>query len=435
MTTTDTMRETLRATEAQAAEKYAAFVTMRDGMLAEGINFLEDRDSFAKVEEAHKEYGTLADQAAEQRQSLASMDGWDRPSARPFRSPTPGREAGSPLTMGQRFVQSEGYQRLKAMGAFESVATFMAQAPTAFGIVELATRDALAEAIQLMRPGATTITGGGATSAGPFIQNELMPGFVAYARKRLMLASMVGAGRTDSDVVEYVRQTAVSTGAVETAEDTAAAESTIAFETLTTNVREITHYVPATNRAFADAAQLETIVNQDIGDGVLDRVDTEIISGGGTGQDWTGIYNASSIGTQALGADTRLDALHKAITAIAVAAGVLDDADYIGMHPNDWQKIRLEKDLSGQYLMGPAGMEGAKQAWGVQVVTSTAFTEGQPIAGAFERSSRLWIREGLQVTTGLNSDDFIKRRVSILGVIRAAFAVQRPGGFCVVTGF
>ena len=69
------------------------------------------------------------------------------------------------------------------------------------------------------------------------------------------------------------------------------------------------------------------------------------------------------------------------------------------------------------------------------MVTSTVFTEGTVLAGAFERSARLWLREGLAVTSGLDGNDFTKRRVSLLAAMRVAFAVTRPGGFCTVTGF
>ena len=439
MTTTDTMRETLKVTEAQAAEKYAAFVALRDGMTAEGINLMEDRESFAKVEEAHKEYAALSDLAAEQRNVLALASGWDRPSQRPGLSmPNPGRDPNArPARLGQRFIQSDGYQGLRASGAFSgSEAMFASLAGQGFREpAQLMNRDEFSSLLETLRAGATTVTGGGSTSAGPFIQNDLQSGFVPYSRKRPLIAALVGQSQTDSDVVEYVTQSAVTNAAVETAEDTAAAEATYAFATNTTNVREITHYVPVTLRAMADEGQIRGIVENELAIDVLDRLDTQVVAGGGTGVDLTGITVWSGIGTLGLGADTRLDAVHKAITTIAVAAGVLDDADYIGMHPNDWQRVRLEKGTDGQYLMGPAGMEGAKQLWGVPVVTSTVFTEGTVLAGAFERSARLWLREGLAVTSGLDGNDFTKRRVSLLAAMRVAFAVTRPGGFCTVTGF
>lgn len=435
--TTELLRETLRKTEADAAQKYAAFEQMRDGYSDSGVNLLEDREAFAKVEEAHKEYAALADQAAEQRNALAQMDGWDRPSQRPgVVAPIPHADAGgAPRRFGHRFTQSEAYRSLRESGAFNTDAGFLSMMTRGLERpILLMDKDELSMQIETLRAGATTVTGGGATSAGPFIQNDLQPGFVAYARKRPLIASLVAQATTDSDTVEYVRQTAVSTGAAETAEDVAAPESAITFETVTQPVLEVTHWVPVTLRAMADEGQIRAIVENDLAGGVLDRLDTQLMSGGG-GADFTGIYNTSNIGTQALGGDTRLDALHKAITQIAVAAGVLDDADFIGMHPNDWQKVRLEKASDGHYIMGPPGMEGAKQAWGVPVVTSTVFTAGQPMVGAWQSSARLWLREGLSVNTGLDGNDFTKRRVSILAAMRVAFGVQRPGGFCGLTGF
>jgi HK97 family phage major capsid protein len=149
----------------------------------------------------------------------------------------------------------------------------------------------------------------------------------------------------------------------------------------------------------------------------------------------TGIYNTAGINTRALAPDSRADAVHKAMTQIRVAAGVLLEPDAIGMHPNDWQDLRLEKESSGAYLLGPAGMAGDKQVWGMPVVVSTVFTDGTPLVGNFFRGATLWLREALEVTTGLSGTDFTQRRVSILAALRAAFAVGRATAFTTITGF
>lgn len=435
--------EAKRARELRVkAEKF------RDEVTADGKNLLasEHKDLFDQVDAAFKEADESADNVAVLRDRLAVMAGWGNGTSGGHAAETPLPYGGAAMLGAGQFGQkvksfshrltsnaefAEWQKRLK--GILDSSPTMAAQLIAAgFDPVVMLSRDEFRSLLDFQ---ATTVTGGGATSAGPFIVNDLQPGYVPYARKTPTLASLVGNAETDSDVVEYVTQTAASTGAAETAEDVAATESAITFATNTTNVREITHFIPVTNRAMADAGQIRSIVENDLAGGVIDRLDMQIYAGGGTGSDLTGISITSGINTQPLGGDTRLDCLHKAITQIRVAAGVLSEPDAIGMHPNDWQKVRLEKDANGQYLLGPAGMSGDRQIWGIPVVVSKVFTEGTPLVGDYAGSARLWVREGLSVTSGLDGNDFTKRRISLLAAIRVAFAVTRATGFTGITGF
>ena len=67
--------------------------------------------------------------------------------------------------------------------------------------------------------------------------------------------------------------------------------------------------------------------------------------------------------------------------------------------------------------------------------TTTVVTSGQPLVGDFANSARLWTREGIHLDSGLDGNDFTKRRISLLVALRVAFAVTRVTGFTVVTGY
>jgi HK97 family phage major capsid protein len=341
--------------------------------------------------------------------------------------------------LGERIVGSDQYHHLQALaaetGSDQSLIDRIGGMGR-FSLGQLMSRDEF-EVLTLggMSPRATTVTGGGSTSGAPFIQNDVQAGFVAYRRKAPVMLGLVGSGATDSDTVEYVRQTAVAAAAAEVAEDTASAEATITFETVTTDVRDIAHHVPITRRAIADAGQLQTIVENDLLGGVIDRIDTQIASGDAAGVNLRGIYNTSGIQTQALGVDPRPDALHKAMTLVAIAPGVLGEVDAVGMHPSDWQDLRLEKNGNDEYRYGPPAIAGQRSVFGVSVVSSTVFTSGTPLTGMFNAHSTAWIREAPTVFIGLNADDFTKRRLTILAEARLAFAVKRATAFCTITGF
>ncbi|PKN81540.1 MAG: phage major capsid protein [Chloroflexi bacterium HGW-Chloroflexi-9] len=437
----ENVRTALAEAEKRAAAAWANADGIRAGMIKEGVD-LQEEENFNKISEAFKVY----DQAKEEAAQLGSKLGELAAIEQMYRAPgaggglpqgaTPGGDRAR-QRLGHRFTSSEQYQRLHRDGVFSGGEAMGVQI-IGRGFdrpIEVMSRDEIGALLEAGRFGATTITGGGATSAGPFIQNDLMPGFIAYLRETPRVAQVVGQGTTDSDVVEYVTQSAVTNAAAETAEDTQASEATYAYATNTTNVKEITHFVPITLRAMANAGQLRGVIENELVIDVLDRLDSEVAAGNGSGQNFTGITATSGIGTFALGAYTRLDAIHRAITTVRTAAGVRLESDYIGMHPNDWQKVRLEKDSNGNYLMGPAGMAGDKQVWGVPVIASSVFTEGTIVAGNFNRGATLWLREGLSVNAGLDGNDFTKRRISLLAAMRAAFVAHRPTAFCTVTSF
>lgn len=436
-------REEVRRLEGQARELEVKAVALRDDKAKNGINPITDKAAFEEVNEAFKAVGLVNNQIKDLSAQMMAAQGWEAGPANGNVADPTAMDFGAyaraarlfgrrPERMGGLFVKSDAYKELRAKIADSSDAVFNQVMAAGISPVLVADREALLNSYEML---ATTVTGGSATSAGPFIQNDLIPGFIAYQRKRPLMQSLIPWGTTDSDVVEYVNQTAVSSSAAEAAETDAAAEGAIAFETLTTNVQEVTHFIPVTRRAMADHGQISSIIDNDLVAGAIDRVDTQLYGGNGTPPNLKGITAYSGIGTQPLGGDTRPDAIMKAATTIRIAAGVLGEPDYIGMHPTDWQSVRLEKDANDNYLFGPPNMPGPREAWGIPVVVSTVFTQGQPLMGDFAGSCRGWVREGISVSTGLNGDDFKYRRVSMLASMRLAFAVTRAGGFCVITGF
>lgn len=436
-------REAIRRLEGEARELEVQANALKDAKVKEGVNLISDKEAFAEVDAAYKARDLKNNEIKELNARMLEAQGWEAgPASGNVATPTPmdfstfAKAFGGqrPERMGTRFANSESLAAFTkaVLNRGSDEALFAAVQSGMMQPVQVADREGLLNSYNYL---ATTVTGGSATSAGPFIQNDLIPGFIAYQRKRPLLQSLIPWGTTDSDVVEYVNQTAVSTSAAETAETDAAAEGAIAFETLTTNVQEVTHFIPVTRRALADHGQIASIIDNDLVAGAIDRVDTQLYGGNGTPPNLKGITAYSGIGTQPLGGDTRPDALHKAATQIRIAAGVFGEPDYIGMHPTDWQSVRLEKDANDNYLFGPPNMPGPREAWGIPVVVSTVFTQGQPLMGDFAGSCRGWIREGISVSTGLNGDDFKYRRVSMLASMRLAFAVTRAGGFVVITGF
>jgi HK97 family phage major capsid protein len=439
--TTENVLAAMRDKEAEAASKHASAVKLRDDMIAAGVNPLTDKDNFDKLDVAFKSADMASQEVEELRDRLATMKGWDgavspnagntTPRGNPGNQPGPRTR----LRIGARLTEAPAYKaaraRLDGIGEAQFAAAMNEFLKDPLAILS---RDEFASILEQTNPMATAVTGSSSTSAGPFIQNDLQPGFIAYRRKRPTIAGVVFNGETDSDVVEYVSQSAPTNSAAPTAETNSSQESAYPFATNTTNVQEIVHHVPITRRAMSDAGQMRTIIEGDLVTDVLDKLDDQLATGAGTGDELEGIYTAVTQ-AQALGSDTRADCLHKAMTKIRVAAGVYGEPDYIGIHPNDYQDCVLETDASGRYLLGDPGLAGPRTVWGVPFLISTVFTDGTPLVGNYYDGARMWLREGVTLLSGLNSDDFVKRRISLMATMRLAFKTVRPTAFCEATGF
>lgn len=414
----------------QVQSKWQAFEQARDEFAAAGGEAnRSDSDEFKKAETVHKEY---AEKAAELKELEATRDGIFRMIGD---GPAPEGKADNHFgqaktrepetkSLSDRALEAQEYKDLLASGALNSDRRSFSAKLADMSVAELK----------------TLITGLSDTSAGAFVYNDIKP-YVPQPRRMARLIDLVTVGDTDSDTVEYARQTSFTNVAAETAEATAVTtgtkpEATIAFEKVTATVRTIAHWLPATRRSLADAGQMRTLIDSQLRYGLEFRLEDQIANGNGTGENLTGIINTSNILSQAKGSDTVADAIHKAITQIRLA---YLEPNGVAMHPTDWELLRLSRDgggsvsASGSYLYGPPALAVEPRIWGLDVAVTPAVPDDTAIVGDFTKAV-LWLREGAQVlATDSHDDFFVKNLVAILAEMRAAFGVLLPSAFCKVT--
>jgi HK97 family phage major capsid protein len=300
------------------------------------------------------------------------------------------------------------------------------------------------------------VTGASSTSGGAFVMNDRYGQTTdLIGQRELTIADLVTKGSTTSDTVEYVRVTAKTNSAATVAEATTAAagaisgaspgpyavatpsgtkpESGLTLEVVSTTVKTIAHWIPITKRAASDAAQVRTLIDSFLRYGLDEELEDQILNGGGTGEDFTGILQSSP---QTVGsAGTDIDAIVAAIAAVRVTGRRKPNA--LVIHPNDWYStgFLLAKDSQNNYLLANpgAGVDQLNQLWGLRVVVSEAMTENTALVGDF-RWSVLWNREGASVlVSDQHSDFFTRNLLAILAERRDAFGVLDNQAFCTVT--
>jgi HK97 family phage major capsid protein len=281
----------------------------------------------------------------------------------------------------------------------------------------------------------TTLTGGSATSAGALVVNDFVGLQDNSYAKELNVLGLITMGATGSDTVEYARVARLGSGstnaAAPVAEGTAGAEGTMAFAVETAAVREVRTFIPASNRALSDAAQLQTLVDGFLRYGILETVSNQIINGDGTGQNMTGILNTSGVFTQAFDTD-QVTSIRKAITQVRHTGNYIPNA--VLLNPADAETIDLLTGSVGdEYLFGgPAVPSTVRTMWGLPMVTDAQVPAGTAIVGDFRRAI-LWERQPVTVSVYPQHSDYaVRGLVAVVGSARAAFGVVAPGAFCTV---
>jgi HK97 family phage major capsid protein len=420
------MGQAIAAKKTEAAKAWSDLDSLRKSAIAEGVDFSKNADAFEKLDSAGKSYDAIRDEVASleaKRSRLLELasdgQGFDAPAAK-----------ARPSSVGQAFVSSDSFQEMKARaGQGDSLPIGTS------GAVKVLGREEMKNLVSV------TVSSGTAPLLNATVEDRLSL-VVAKPLAGLDFLSVIATGTTDSDLVTWEEETTYTNNAAETYEYSDASESDLAFTERSSAVKEVTHFIPVTRRSLADVAFIETWINNRLVDGVRRRLQTQVLSGNGSGENFTGIYSNGSIGSvdRSSTSLSMVDSLHRCITTIRTNAFV--EPDFIGIHPEDWEAIRLVRgdamttdgtnDVAGKvgYIYGDPAGNGPATLWGVPVLVHAAFTSGTPLVGR-GADATLFVREGLSVAASdSHSDYFTKRKVAILASMRAAFAVTQPKSFC-----
>lgn len=274
-------------------------------------------------------------------------------------------------------------------------------------------------------------------SAGYLVQSDRRGLIVPADRRPLVLRDVITIGSTTSDTVEYVRELSGTNNAATVAEASATSgssgtkpESAMAFEKDSTTVKTIAHWIPATKRALSDVAQLRTLIDSFLRDGLMQELEDQIVDGDGSGENFEGFANNGDLLTQAY-SSSLLETARKARTKVRVEGRATANA-YL-MHPDDAQAFDLLMDNEDRYYFGgPIGGAGNITLWRLPVVESEAVAPGTAYVGDWS-ALVLFDREqaSIQVSDS-HSDFFVRNMVAVLAEMRAAFAVVRPTAICAI---
>lgn len=409
-----------------------ALIAKAEDHLAHG-RFEEAKAEFLNLDGIEKRRGELS-QLETMRERLAREKSKSQAIPQPMRhaEPLASDPGGRRLVLpGQAFTDLATYKSLVETRAFDN---------TQFRVPEIAAK--LDYSLLNLK---ALILGNSTTSAGAFVINDFLPGYVDILQNPQTLLALIHRTRTSSDTVDWVKESTFTNAAVFVAEATAndtlsgqKPESALNWQRVTAAVETIAHWIPITNRALADAPQLQDIINGRLITGLNLSLEAQIISGNGSSPNLTGLLNATILTQATASTESNLDTLLKAMTKIEISGKL--SATHVVLNPINWQAMRLLRETAatatqGGYLMGPPSVPGPMTIFGVPVVKSQALTANTGLVGTFTPETHTFFdREQAVVRMGYVNSQFTQNLATILAELRGTLAVFRPYGFCSITG-
>jgi hypothetical protein len=265
---------------------------------------------------------------------------------------------------------------------------------------------------------------------GPFTELGIIP----QPRRKLSLLDLIPTSPAEGNTVPYIVESGPFTGAAETAEGTVKPEMEIDLADGEVPVRTIANWIKANRQILADLPALQTVVQGRLSYSVFRRLEDQVVAGNGVGQNLVGIINTPGVNTVAYAAGANLaDQSLAGLVAVLAAEG---DADAMVLNSATLATLLTPKASgSGQYMNVPGPFSvapGNLNLWGVPIVVSSLMPSGQILVGNFGQGARIWVREGVSVTAGLDLNDFTSNKITLLGEGRFALTITQPSFFSIV---
>lgn len=275
---------------------------------------------------------------------------------------------------------------------------------------------------------AGTMTINGNYSGGVIALTELEQGVTRIVRRAPFLRQIVNAGVTLSKYITYIEQAnpdpneagMTAEGALKTQQDFDLVERQAVTQ-------KVTAFIKVSKEMIQDLPFMQREINTELMELVALKLDSQILSGDGTGNNLVGIlqnavqFSATGFALTVPFAN-ELDVLRVAIQQVESS---LFQVNYIVMHPTDIAKFDVNKTSTGEYTMPMiyTDVNGVKRYNGVEIISNTGMAVGTFLVGDFTKSN-LRVREDMNIQVGFVNDDFTKNLFTVLCEARATHYVK-----------
>lgn len=270
------------------------------------------------------------------------------------------------------------------------------------------------------------------TSAG-FAPQAIRTGEVEmYPSESLGFFNLIPKGQTSQTSYVYMEETTRTIAAAEKTEANAYAESAFAFTERSASVEDVGHWLPITRKQLDDVPQVQGLIDGEMRQGLLERLEYQSINGDGSTPNLQGILAKTGINTQSAVGIPSLDAFYKAMTLCQKNG--FSEPNVIVVNGEDWEPIQLMKTDDGQYIWGHPADVGPMRIWGRRLVPTFRIAKGTAFTGDLNRAL---YAERLGITVEISDSHdtyFIYNKMAIRCWTRGVIVWKRPLAFCKITG-
>lgn len=321
-------------------------------------------------------------------------------------------------------LQKTGVQKGAVKSMADDVAEKFEQKAIKDAIEELKTNRASSVAMEVKAP--VTITLG--AYAGTSLTTDIDRTISAAPNRTPLFRNIVNVATIKGNKVTWVNKEAKEGGADMTAEGSTKSQVSWTYTEESADVKKITAFVKVSKESLDDLDFLRSEINTDLREEIELKLDEQISSGVGTGQNLKGIltyaptFNVTGTSfATAVSTPNRLDVLR---TAVALVKKNRFNPNYVVSSPMDAAMMDLEKGTDGHYIMPPFVSADGQRIAGILVIENEAITEGTFLVGDFTKSN-LRIKEEININLGYENDDFTKNLVTILAEMRAVHYIKK----------
>lgn len=260
--------------------------------------------------------------------------------------------------------------------------------------------------------------------AGTFALTDFDSEVDRTVRKRYGLLENLNLGQTSSKFVTYVQQTAEGRARF-VGEGGAKIQGEPQWTEVSEEVKKIAGYVKVSKEMLDDLSFVRAEINNDLMENVKSGIEEALLSGDGAGANLKGLLSpAMALPTYNGNFDDEIQDAN--ITDLMRVAKAQIEASnftptHIVLNPEDIAKLQLTKASDGMYtypmFLPTQSGDGEMSIAGMRVISSTYMTADKYLVGDFSRVS-IKFRDDMNITVGLDTDDFTKNMITILAEAR-----------------
>lgn len=246
------------------------------------------------------------------------------------------------------------------------------------------------------------------------------------APQLLNLFSQAQVGPGSNGVVRYIDQDTVTRAAAPVAEAGLKPEGAVTWIEKLMRIETIAEWLPVSKQALEDLDFLASELDQLLRLNLSLAIDQQLYSGSGVSPQLRGVYTAAPAYVPVAGLTTNAN-IYDLIAAVATDISNNADANYLPdvalVNPLDALRMKLRKATDGHYVMPAFSTPDGRTIDGMRVIPTARVASNTLLVGDF-RYGRVYTAGDIEVTFGLQNQQFVQNMVTMLAEIRLGLLIR-----------